>query len=552
VSPPRFQLALQGGGAGVVYILTALAIVQKYEADQKIEITGLAGTSAGAFAAAVYACGPGSVERAQSYLQANGLVLLQKTTSGRTPKPDLSTLWKAYEGESLFSMNDFRSAVHQVLGAAFGGAEPPSTFKNLPKSRVRIVATDLIYRGARVYERPEESVVEAVLNSAAFPVVFRGTNELKTNPTVDGGFCENLPAAFLQDCEDPILAISFPCPPSAKAPDDLVSYCYELFEAAVHNSVVRARASLPAHATLYLEGSLATFDFKGAFTDSPERKSERTRIELDTISWLDTNIANYEKNSAVPLYQLGSGADPISAELRDWYLAQHSNVECRISKATLVITANSLTPMDPFSGRRPRDCVTRTYCIAPLQPMSCFHIRIGASVTLLMDTHHIEVWAPDGSPVKIRLLPTLDRAKGTRGALILFDQNLLPLADHNKPYKVQYRTETDLHSMDVSVKRNLDLMPSYGMLDEGIGRLEVALYHPKSFELSAAAWLEVAERQTPLAALEGEALRSYEQEKPASFDVVAWGADRFVKGAGLTIDLRSLSDSFYARWSMKS
>lgn len=56
-SPFRLQLAIQGGGAKIVALLAALEVVQKLEADKKIKVTRIAGTSAGAIVGSLFAAG---------------------------------------------------------------------------------------------------------------------------------------------------------------------------------------------------------------------------------------------------------------------------------------------------------------------------------------------------------------------------------------------------------------------------------------------------------------------------------------------------------------
>src|SRR4051812_22015903 len=49
------QLALQGGGAKITYLLAALEALQEIERDGALRVTRIAGTSAGAIAGALYA-----------------------------------------------------------------------------------------------------------------------------------------------------------------------------------------------------------------------------------------------------------------------------------------------------------------------------------------------------------------------------------------------------------------------------------------------------------------------------------------------------------------
>src|SRR5436190_18430396 len=51
------QLAIQGGGAKITYLLAALESVQSFEREGLLRVTRIAGTSAGAIAGALYRAG---------------------------------------------------------------------------------------------------------------------------------------------------------------------------------------------------------------------------------------------------------------------------------------------------------------------------------------------------------------------------------------------------------------------------------------------------------------------------------------------------------------
>ncbi len=53
--PRKVKLALQGGGAKITSILAAMEAVEKLEENGEIEVTEIAGTSAGAIIAVLYA-----------------------------------------------------------------------------------------------------------------------------------------------------------------------------------------------------------------------------------------------------------------------------------------------------------------------------------------------------------------------------------------------------------------------------------------------------------------------------------------------------------------
>jgi predicted acylesterase/phospholipase RssA len=57
VMPLRCQLAIQGGGAKVVALLAAVEAVQQLQREGTVQVTRVAGTSAGSIVAALFAAG---------------------------------------------------------------------------------------------------------------------------------------------------------------------------------------------------------------------------------------------------------------------------------------------------------------------------------------------------------------------------------------------------------------------------------------------------------------------------------------------------------------
>lgn len=56
-TPVKMQFAFQGGGARIAALLAVAETIQEFKADHKIEVTQVAGTSAGAIVAAFVAAG---------------------------------------------------------------------------------------------------------------------------------------------------------------------------------------------------------------------------------------------------------------------------------------------------------------------------------------------------------------------------------------------------------------------------------------------------------------------------------------------------------------
>jgi predicted acylesterase/phospholipase RssA len=350
----QFQLAIEGGGARLADLLTALTVIQEYEQKKKIQITRLAGTSAGALAACVYACGGDSCQRALDYLEeraphASKRILPKINTWNWISK----ILPRLLLGRSLCNENLIKSEIDSLFQKVLRTNSQNIIINDLMKTspnleRLNIITTDMrSYRARSIYGE-NENLTEALFNSCAIPVVFKGAKSL-VQPFVDGGLCENLPSDFLDvgqaEVVQPILAITF----ENKAPKykqiNTIKFIRELFSVAINNSVYRARSALPPQSILSLSTNTDVFDFANAF-DATSRQGDFDSIKLRTEAWLERNIRLENSKSSNKIFSFVPGnkaAEEIMIGLRKWYLKTHSNVKRNVLRDVTIITAHSLS-----------------------------------------------------------------------------------------------------------------------------------------------------------------------------------------------------------------
>jgi predicted acylesterase/phospholipase RssA len=81
VPPWRIQVAFQGGGAKLCDLLAAAAAIKELENQKEVEVTRVAGTSAGAIAACWYATGL-DIDLIRQRLRDKGPYFLKKVVPG--------------------------------------------------------------------------------------------------------------------------------------------------------------------------------------------------------------------------------------------------------------------------------------------------------------------------------------------------------------------------------------------------------------------------------------------------------------------------------------
>ena len=535
---PQFQLAIQGGGARFVDLLVALSVVERFEGDGHLQVTRLAGTSAGSLAAAIYACGPGAVTRTLELLARDGPGLVATVTGG-SPVPGWWAMLRAWNGQPLLKTDAFRQALYAILKHAAPGIEAPYYFAKLAKPELFIVASHLTSRESYCYEGANAELVEALINSCALPFAFRSYKGLEENPYVDGGLCENLPSDRLKAQANqygPVLAISFPAKITGAAPKSAAEYLGELFSTAINNSVQRALKSLPEHAVLSIDTDIDTFEFARAV--GPRRTQEHTNIRKKTEGWLQRNL----RSRTAPTFALGGSADEIMLSLDQWYDTTQAHTPRRSVLNCLIVTANTLLP--PSDGMRHPDLIEKRYLFAPKdEPLATMIVAVDSGPTAQYFGHRVEVMSPEGQDIGIRVLPTLSRtASGSPKIrlLILFEPPLPPMSGEEFArrgcYKLRYQAEVD-GGLKPLLDKGEDYIRHLNKRAEAYQRVDLVLAYPRDRPLKAYPKLEPAEGVPAPQPIAGQALRDYAAQLPMQFNTIGWFAQNLAQNTALRLDL---------------
>ena len=206
-SPPRLNLALQGGGAHGAF---TWGVLDRLLEDPSLQFEGLSGSSAGAMNAVVLADGwlKGGREGARSGLAAFWTEVGKQmpwtmVTQGEGEAISLSPAskwlanWAGYFSPTQlnpFDLNPLRDLLNRLVD--FEQLRARSPFK-------LFVGTTQANSGRLRVFREHELSVDVLLASACLPKIHRSV-EIDGEPYWDGGYCAN-PAVFplFYDCESP-------------------------------------------------------------------------------------------------------------------------------------------------------------------------------------------------------------------------------------------------------------------------------------------------------------------------------------------------------------
>jgi predicted acylesterase/phospholipase RssA len=538
--PVKFQLAIQGGGARIAELLVAAEVIQHFETQGRITITKIAGTSAGSIVGALLAIEKReSIKKAREYLERHADAIADVIVPPGSTDLNVRTVWKLYKNQAICGGASIRQELLKLFQNVFG-RQTGFFFKDLDKEMI-VIAADVVNRSKHSYSAPNENLIEALLNSCAIPLVFRGASEMQSNPYVDGGLCENLPSAELsKDTKSfgEVIALSFPDHADGIAPTKTLRFIYELFSTAINNSVQRATTQLPQNAVLSIPSQRSTLQFKGAFNGNV-RSAEFEVIVRRTTEWLERNL---DAKGRPPVYRNNEAAEHLMGELYDWYEATQAKHPRRSIRNVLVVKANSL--VQGVNPRTTADQIQKIYHFAPIEvPMNCMLIGIGIEEQQSFLRHRIKVRAPDGDEVKTRLVPVIDRIEGDyEGYLVLFEPALPPMKDEEirakGPYKAFYEAAITGGMANLVLKGEDDITNKNSRA-ETIERVEIVFFAPENFSYYPIPTLSIKEvRQA------GGVFDMTEQEIGNSvgdaqlgFRVSGWRTDNFVTGSKLRIGL---------------
>jgi predicted acylesterase/phospholipase RssA len=335
---PKVQVVFQGGGARVAALLAAAHALREAEADGRLVVSRVAGASAGAIAAVLFASDVELAEvRAQLLARGDKGIARMFPRRGR-----FGHFFRAARGMPLYDVAKLRALLEPFVA-------PERTLDGL-RIPTQVAVTDHS-SGLKKILSGETSALTAIVDSSALPFVFRSANMLATNPHLDGGICENLPADDLiskQDQYGPVIGISFPRTTRTVVAGP-VQLAARVMELAIDNSVNRAIAHIGEESVCRLDTKLDTFDFaricERGLSDDPYH-----RIRAQTQEWLDSWIES--RTFRRPRVALELSAPEFKARISDIHDALETPTTILRSTMIAVVSADKAKPDEVFNQRK--------------------------------------------------------------------------------------------------------------------------------------------------------------------------------------------------------
>lgn len=434
----RLQIAFQGGGAKICALLAAAEAIQTLERQGAIEVTRVAGTSAGSIVAALLATGQ-DLAAIRNRLRDIGLHELQKLLPAR------SWLWKvqrALRGQPIADSQRLR----KLLGKFFN--ETGFVWLRDLKKPIFITAADILTGRKIVYKNPEDdeaAIINCLVDSCALPYVFRAPANLKESAIVDGGICENLPSDELANGQDDfgkVIGISFLRKEVPEPPSSLIKFSMALLETAIHNSTDRARRLIGEGALCSIDTSVGTFDFEEALTDGLRDQYDRIRLEVK--AWFENGLLAFreeEKREILlgdPWRQADPELQPFMRTLAAVYRSQFSATPLSVVHSAIVTTAYSLLDGSDPRARQPDLVQMRIQFQPPAeQSLHCYWTGLGSydAEAKFEPFASLNVRDAFGEDLRLHVLPMeehqLPQQAGAlcakaRSVLVFFDPILTP------------------------------------------------------------------------------------------------------------------------------
>jgi NTE family protein len=296
----QVQVVFQGGGAKLVALMAVCEVLEEYE-NSKISITRVAGSSAGAIAAAMLA----------SNRPVRDFIDIVKAVANRHLRHlDYSYLGAFFRvvllGSSIFP-NVILENVFEELFCSKPAKTPGGGTKTERQLRdfrfeVRAYHTDLYSLNA-VAASAEASIPQALADSCRFPLAFSGfkTKDIR----VDGGLAVNLPVDELQMQESTmgrVIAISFEPTFGKVKQHSLKRYVEQLFSAGIQSGVERSERILGSANVFKIATDIGTFDFAAAIDEGLDRDAieavkARFRVWLD--EWLRPHVVQHQSRHVI-------------------------------------------------------------------------------------------------------------------------------------------------------------------------------------------------------------------------------------------------------------
>ncbi|PYQ26984.1 MAG: hypothetical protein DMF56_21780 [Acidobacteria bacterium] len=456
------QLAIQGGGAKITYLLAALESVQSLEREGLLRVTRIAGTSAGAIAGALYAAGV-DMRRARDAFESDRDALLRAFPAAGVAR----WAWKLVTRRPFWNAAPLRRWLTKLLGEreTIGDLDIP----------LIVVASDLTNMRPCVYDAPGEPLVSCIMDSAGIPFFFRTAPSPahgNSRVVVDGGICENLPAEELTNApaDGEIVGITFSASRPRAPLNSFAAFTGALLETAMNASVMRARSELGAN-NFVIHTEAGSFDFRRAFDAGLGAEYRETRLLAEKFFRDYVERANRPAGTtAFPQRRLSD----VTGVLRTMYERQHEPVRFEVLSVRMIVTGAS----QARAGRRGPDDIRHEIVFrASEQPIHCYRIKLTPAAAPELQKSQCEVFDRHVSAVEFDLVPIPDDSGEAREYLLFFRD---PIVAGDRRSPVTLRVRDAVAGVLCLVSKGQDeLLTCATRADRPVPRVEIVVHLPE-------------------------------------------------------------------------
>ena len=470
------QLSVQGGAAKLPALLAAVSAFQASEFRREIQVTRLAGTSAGAIVAALYVVqDPPLAMMCDAIAEKHGPAI----PKWFPPKSLRSSLWNVWRGKTLYEQKHLVEILKDYVPQSL-------VFKDL-KRPLYILTSDLQSRRSKVFSRektPEESVLGAVLASAALPYAFVSHRSFGSDMQpvlVDGGICDNLPVAPLVSNDGEakfgkVFAISFaPC--EVDRPTSATDLLERLIDTAVNSAVAVSKDLVGDEYVFPTKTSLRSGDFHKVAPALRPDSDQFARVTAEAALWLNAHVKSASTEpvgSRVVSTAIAPSSDAVMSQAYRAYLALRKRFPYSIRKVTMTLTADSLWPRtDPRF--REFDRLHQETHISASRSLVVYGSSLGELDGRQTNVLTMEAYSQEQKPLRLELVKALrpvPRADGSEG---------------HSPYVVGFFADSDAHgdTKEATVRKTLYVRNALNYLSAGRQSDYVTLQFPEDAEEGA-------------------------------------------------------------------
>jgi predicted acylesterase/phospholipase RssA len=456
MTPVPIQLAIQGGGAKLTYLIAALEALQQLEREGVLRVTRIAGTSAGAIAGALYAARVDMHRVRDTFVAERHALLRAFPSAGAT----LRDAWRLFTRRPLWDAAPLRRILGRLLA-------PCETFRDFEIPLV-VVAADLSNAQPVTYSRPDDPLLASIMDSAGIPFLFRAVphDGEEYRVVVDGGVCDNLPCELLESsvAEGEVVGITFSVARDGAVLTTFPDYVRALVDTAINASVLRAQMQLGPNA-LVLRAPGTSFDFRRALDAASGAEYRETQLLAE--SWFRAYAARRAKVAAAEPSPRTFPEDT-AASLRRMYERQQEPVLFEFLSVRMIVTA--------ASESRGADNIRHEIVFrATTHPVHCYRILLTPASASDPRKTHCEAFDVDGDPIPFELVPV-----GRREYLLFFATPVAP-DDPRAPVTLRVRDAVP-EGLRLAATGRDELVVRASRADRPIARIEIVVHLPEDLQ----------------------------------------------------------------------